>query len=238
MATFPLKPAYSFLKEKGFEKEVNIIIDSKDKFGSYNTSLRRGKIIKLLKSKKLLEEFIENCWLDGNTDEGKKEIKFRENIATRFFESKGSENDEDFEDIQNYKDKNNNFDFSKVFTYEQDLQKSLVSQAEKLFPGYVIFGNNYEGMEYVIEGKRIDLLLENKSENKLLVIELKANNADYKVYGQISMYLSLLEKKFPNKIIEGVIIAGEIDDTLKIASQRDKSLKLKSYKMLLELIDE
>ena len=236
MATFPLKPAYTFLKDKGYEKEVKKIIESKDKFGSYNTSLRRGKIIKLLKSLKLLEDFIENCWVEGNSDEGKKELKFRESIATRFFESIGSEGE--MVEYQNNDNENTNDTFSKLFTYEQDLQKSLVSQAEELFPGYVIFGNNFEGIEYIIEGKRIDLLLENKKENKLLVIELKANVADYKVYGQISMYLSLLEKKFPKKIIEGVIIAGEIDDTLKIASQRDSSLKLKSYKMSLELINE
>ena len=233
MAIFPLKPAYTFLNEKGFEKEVNKIIESKDKFGSYNSSLRRGKIIKLLKSKNLLNEFIENYWNEGDTDQGKKEIKFRENIASRFFESRGSSEEEN-----NGEDEGANDGFSKIFTYEQDLKKALVSQAEELFPGYVIYGNNFEGIEYTIEGKRIDLLLENKNENKLLVIELKANVADYKVYGQISMYLSLVEKCFPNKIIEGVIIAGEIDETLKIASQRDKSLKLKSYKMALELIDE
>jgi hypothetical protein len=236
MATFPLRPAYAFLKDKGFENDVNEIIESKDRFGSYNTSLRRGKIIKLLKSKKLLEDFIENFWVEGNSDEGKKELKFRESIATRFFESKGLDDEDN--DFPNNDNENRNDTFSKLFTYEQDLQKSLISQAEELFPDYVIFGNNFEGIEYNIEGKRIDLLLENKKENKLLVIELKANNADYKVYGQISMYLCLLEKKFPQKIIEGVIIAGEIDETLKIASQRDKSLKLKSYKMSLELVNE
>jgi hypothetical protein len=124
------------------------------------------------------------------------------------------------------------------FTYETDLQNSLVRQSEDLFPGYKIYGDNLEGIEYQIEGKRIDLLLENKSENKLLAVELKANTADFKVFGQISMYLSLLEIQFPNKIIEGIIIAGEIDNTLKIASRRDKSIKLKSYKMSLELINE
>jgi RecB family endonuclease NucS len=84
----------------------------------------------------------------------------------------------------------------------------------------------------------VNLLLENKSENKILAIELKANIADFRVFGQISMYLSLLETRFPDKTIEGIIIAGEIDNTLKIASHRDKSIKLKSYKMSLELIDE
>lgn len=127
---------------------------------------------------------------------------------------------------------------SQNFVYETDLQNSLVRQAEELFPGYKIYGEDLEGIEYQIEGKRIDLLLENISENKLLAIELKANVADFKVYGQISMYLNLLEEQFPNKIIEGIIIAGEIDNSLKIAIRRDKLVKLKSYKMSIELIDE
>ncbi|GHV88814.1 hypothetical protein AGMMS50267_11740 [Spirochaetia bacterium] len=124
------------------------------------------------------------------------------------------------------------------FTYERDLQYSLRDQAEELFAGYKIFGDNDTGVEYSIGGKRIDLLLENESENKLLAIELKADVADYKVFGQISMYLSLLEEQFPGKEITGIVIAGEIDDTLKIAAKRDKSIKLKSYKMALTLSDE
>jgi len=120
---------------------------------------------------------------------------------------------------------------SQNFMYEADLQNSLVRQAEELFPGFKIYGENLEGIEFQIEGKRIDLLLENESENKLLAIELKANIADYKIYGQISMYLNLLEEQFPDKTIEGIIIAGEIDKTLKIAIKKDKSVKLKSYKM-------
>jgi len=124
------------------------------------------------------------------------------------------------------------------FVYETDLQNSLVRQAEELFPGYKIYGDSLEGIEYQIEGKRIDLLLENDTENKLLAIELKANVADFRVYGQISMYLNLLEDQFPDRIIEGIVIAGEIDNTLKMAARRDKAVKFKSYKMSLELLDE
>ena len=124
---------------------------------------------------------------------------------------------------------------NKTFAYEKDLQNALISQTEDLFQEYTIYGNNGEGIEYNIEGKKIDLLLEHVNENKLLAIELKAEKADFKVFGQISMYLQLLEERFPDKEISGIIIAGEIDDTLKIASKRDKKVKLLSYKMKLEL---
>jgi hypothetical protein len=121
------------------------------------------------------------------------------------------------------------------FTYEKDLQNSLAYQAESLFPGYKIYGNNLDGMEYQIGGKRIDLLLENKNENKLLVIELKADVADFKAYGQICMYFGLLKKQFPNKEINGIIIAGEIDESLRNAASISDKIKLMTYKMELTL---
>jgi len=121
------------------------------------------------------------------------------------------------------------------FTYERDLQIALVRQAEKLFPKYKIFGEDLEGVEYQIEGKRIDLLLENITENNLLAIELKSGIADFKVFGQISMYLGLLKKEFPQKNIGGIIIAGKIDESLKYAVSTNENIKIMEYKMELTI---
>ena len=98
------------------------------------------------------------------------------------------------------------------FSYERDLKNSMVSQIAELFPEYKIFGNHNEGVEYLVEGKRIDLLLE-KSDGELLAVELKSGVANFKVFGQLSMYLGLLMDRFPNKQIKGCIVAGEIDLT-------------------------
>jgi len=124
------------------------------------------------------------------------------------------------------------------FSYEKDLQNSLLLQAEELFPGYKVFGDNEEGKEYPINGKRIDLLLEHKTENKLLVVELKAGLADCKTFGQISMYIGTLMQKFRDKEISGVIIAGEIDDSLKMAILSNNKIKAMTYKMKLTLETE
>jgi len=129
----------------------------------------------------------------------------------------------------------NNYEITN-FTYERDLQNSLISQAEYLFPGYKIFGKN-EGIEYIIEGKRIDLLLENKEENTFLAIELKAGEADLKVFGQISMYIGLLKRKFPDKKIKGCIIAGEIDETLKYACSTNENIVLHEYQMKISIVE-
>ncbi|MFD2606222.1 endonuclease NucS domain-containing protein [Euzebyella marina] len=123
------------------------------------------------------------------------------------------------------------------FSYEKDLKNSMVSQINELFPDYKIFGENNQGVEYLIGGKRIDILLE-KLNGELLVIELKSGIANYKVFGQISMYIGLLMDKFPDRKIQGMIIAGEMDVTLKNAIRTSDKIELKTYKMKLELNSE
>ena len=121
------------------------------------------------------------------------------------------------------------------FSYERDLQISLSLQIDKLFPNYKIFGNASEGIEYTIKNRRIDILLENKISKDLLAVELKSGEADYKVFGQISMYLGLLQEKFPNRKSKGIIIAGSIQDSLKQAVLITNKIELKTYKMNIEL---
>src|SRR5690606_10487503 len=73
------------------------------------------------------------------------------------------------------------------FSYEKDLQRTLCAQISDLFPGYRIFGEANLGVEYLISGKKIDVLLEHAQNQELLVVELKSGRADYRVFGQISM---------------------------------------------------
>lgn len=129
------------------------------------------------------------------------------------------------------------FDFSGTFTYERDLQTSLIAEIPRIFEGYSIYGEGMEGIEYSIDGKRIDVLLEQSDGNGLLAIELKAGIADFRVFGQMSMYLGLLAKDFPGREIKGVIIASEIDDSLRSACSITDRVSLKTYKMRLELED-
>ena len=121
------------------------------------------------------------------------------------------------------------------FAYERDLQTTLCAQISELFPGYKIYGFKNEGVEYVIEGRRVDVLLENIETGNLLAVELKSGVADYKVFGQISMYLGLLHDKFPDKAISGVIVAGIIDESLRQACQITDKVNLKIYRMSIEL---
>jgi len=123
------------------------------------------------------------------------------------------------------------------FAYEKDLQTSVCAQISELFPGYGIFGGNSAGIEYSISGKRIDILLERMDDRSLLVVELKSGLADYKVFGQISMYMGLLTDRFPERKISGVIVAGNIDPSLTYACATTREIRLKVYRMSIELDD-
>ena len=123
------------------------------------------------------------------------------------------------------------------FAYEKDLQTSVCAQISELFPGYGIFGGNKIGIEYSIAGKRVDILLEEQSTGHLLAVELKSGTADYRVFGQISMYIGLLTAEFPERKISGVIVAGAIDAGLKSACGTTDRVALKVYRMSVELDD-
>jgi predicted nuclease of restriction endonuclease-like (RecB) superfamily len=160
--------------------------------------------------------FLEYKNLDNKTSENSNDGKFE--LESDFIEK---------DDEENLKINN--------FTYERDLKYSMITQVGELFPGYKIFGKQGEGIEYTIGGKRIDLLLENTIENEILIIELKAGIADYNVLAQISNYYGLLSKEFPNKKIKGIIIAGEIDDSLINACSITDKIEVRKYKMKLTL---
>ncbi len=177
--------------------------------------------------------------INGNMYNGSATLKQAVNLYMSF----KKDNTNDFEDYhKNLLPENDILDeedldyieSSNNFSYEKDLKKSMVSQISELFPEYKIYGENNEGVEYIIEGKKIDILLE-KNDGNLYAIELKSGTANYKVFGQLSMYLGLLMDRFPEKEIRGCIVAGQIDHTLKSATRTTELITLKTYKMKLEL---
>ena len=124
-----------------------------------------------------------------------------------------------------------------AFAYEKDLQTALCAQVSELFPDYKIFGEELLGVEYSIGDRRIDVLLEHRTNGSLLALELKSGRADYRVFGQICMYIGLLQEQFPAKAVSGVIVAGAIDPSLKQACATTDRVTLKLYRMSIELDD-
>lgn len=152
-----------------------------------------------------------------------------------FVESRGKEYEPGISEMDEQVVDSVETDASNNFAYEKDLQTALCSHISELFPEYHIFGGLGIGVEYSIGGRRIDVLLEHEKTRDLLVVELKSGEADFKVFGQISMYIGILSRQFPERKIFGVIVAGSIDDSLVQACAITDKVSLKTYRMSIEL---
>jgi len=154
--------------------------------------------------------------------------------------SSPNQSDEIVQDVSNNDDSQDENELNlpqSNFAYERDLQTTVCAQISELFPGYKIWGESSQGVEYSVGKRRIDVLLEHIESGDLLVVELKSGFADFKVFGQISMYVGLIQKQFLNKTISGVIIAGSIDESLRQACEITDKIALKVYRMSVELED-
>ena len=111
---FSLFDAYDYLNSNGLEKECEEIKNSSDKYRSYSSTLRRAKIILLVRDKKLLDDFCKTVWISGITDKGKSRIRFFENLVIRFNSDLDGTLSEEEEEITSEESE---------FAYEKDLQK-------------------------------------------------------------------------------------------------------------------
>lgn len=69
--------------------------------------------------------------------------------------------------------------------------------------------------QYVVEGKRFDILFEDKHHRKVIV-EIKLGILSREASGQIVEYYGLLKSKFPDDLIELVLIANAVPSERRI----------------------
>ncbi|MBF8264561.1 MAG: hypothetical protein HW384_425 [Dehalococcoidia bacterium] len=71
----PLRLAWCFLTDRGLGNKADEIRNSKDTLGSYYTTLKRARVVTLLQENKILDQFVQQVWPFGNTQEGEKQIE-------------------------------------------------------------------------------------------------------------------------------------------------------------------
>ena len=227
---FSLIAAYAFLKEHGFEKEAEEIRISPDQFKSYHTTLRRAKIITLVRDNNLLDDFYQKVWTSGSTDRGKTRTKFFENLVVRFKNDQEGIEPEDDEDGEIVKEENE-------FAYENDLRNYLVRNLNVIEKGLKLYeAAGVNGEEFYIPGtaRRIDILAVDRNEN-FVVIELKVSRGYEKVIGQTLYYQSSIKTSFNQEKVRVIIIAREISEEIKVAAQYLSDFELFEYQLSLSL---
>jgi RecB family endonuclease NucS len=227
---FSFFDAYDFLNANGLEQECDEIKNSSDKFKSYSSTLRRAKIITLVRDKKLLDDFCETVWTSGLTDKGKSRIKFFENLIFRFNSDQEGTVSEDEEEDEIAREESE-------FAYEKDLQKYLVRNLSIIEKGLKLYqADGVAGEEFYIAGtsRRIDILAIDK-DNNFVVIELKVSRGYEKVVGQTLFYQSSIKTIFKQEKVRAVIVAREITSELKTATHFLPNFELFEYQLSLTL---
>ena len=223
----PLRFAYGFLTQKGFENEANEIRQSKDRYKSYRYTLPRSKVLELLEKNNLLEEFIDKYWPLGKTEKGKREIRRYKRIYDSFLNSDRSEEEEEEERIE-----------ETSFDAEEDLRDYLSNNLSVIEPRLKLFKdkNSIEGIEYPIDAdnKRVDILAIDKN-NVPVIIELKVSRGYEKVIGQCLYYKNRLKQVLNSAKVRIVIIAREITPQLEIATEDLPDVELFEYKLSVKL---
>jgi RecB family endonuclease NucS len=111
-----------------------------------------------------------------------------------------------------------------TFGLERDLQKALRSNIEQLEKSLRIIDG---GRESTTEAGRIDITAEDQQGN-IVVIELKAGDANPDCVAQILSYMGALSEK-EKKHIRGILVAGNFPPRVVFAVRAVPNLQLKKY---------
>jgi hypothetical protein len=122
---------------------------------------------------------------------------------------------------------------------ESDLESFLLADLGQLETGLRLFekdGVKGRQLEAGAAG-RIDILATD-GKRDLVVIEIKAGEADRQVCGQIQAYMGwVAEHLAGDRKVRGIIVASEFTDRLKLAARVVPSLSLKSYSVVFRFRD-
>jgi len=121
-----------------------------------------------------------------------------------------------------YFEKKNNINYTgeknKKNYGENIILNVFISQIEELFSGYKILD---------LQDRRIDLLLENN--NDLLAVKIIIGKADDSAIGPLLDFMG--EEKYDEKVIIGIIITDQIDDSLLRAIKKLNNVKVWTYSL-------
>jgi hypothetical protein len=126
-----------------------------------------------------------------------------------------------------------------AFSLEYDLENSLVANLEQLEQGLRLYNeNNMTGQQLDTKvAGRIDLLAIDKN-NDLVVIELKAEEADRQVCGQIQAYMGWVKENLAgDRKVRGIIVANDFTIRTVYAAKVVPDLSLKKYQISFKFTD-
>lgn len=116
---------------------------------------------------------------------------------------------------------------------EADLEEALATNLAQLEKGLRLYaGSSAGGRQFDAKvAGRIDLLAVDSQQN-LVVVELKAGDADREVCGQVQGYMGWVKANLAGaKGVRGIVVAREFTERAKLAATVVPGLSLKNYRV-------
>jgi len=229
---FSLPAAYQFLQDNGLGDKAIEIKTSSDKFKSYTSTLRRAKIIVLVKENNLFDRFADEVWPSGKTKKGISRTRFFENLCQRFSDDQeGITPDDDESEEESPVEETQ-------FAYEDDLRNYLANNLHIIEGGLRLYVSDTgeKGIEYLIPNtqRRIDILAIDRK-NDFVIIELKVSRGYEKTIGQVLYYQSMIKNVFKTSRVRVIIIARELSEELRMGTKYLPDFELFEYQLSLIL---
>jgi hypothetical protein len=228
----PLRLAYAFLEANGLATEATEIRTSPERLGSYTTSLRRAKIVALLRQKDLLDRFIETNWQSALMPVGKKKLKWYDQIFSKY-ETSGAavpSTNTTMEDETEAGTK---------FALEEQLRDYLAENLGILEPGLSLWPvENGDAVEFQVDeqgpSRRIDILAKDRG-GLPVIIELKVSRGHEKTIGQALYYRAKIKHRFSVERVRIFIVAAEISPELRAAASEVSDVLLFEYSLAVKV---
>lgn len=219
--TLPLRPAYAFLEAHGLGTQAEEIRKSRERLGSYTTTLKRAKIAALLQREGLLNQFVAAHWPNGSTPKGKQLLERFARIYERYTNA-GAIVDNDAEEVEEAA--------GGGFAYEEHLRDYLVDHLESLETGLELWpvGQDADAVEFPVNGRRIDILARDK-QGIPVVIELKVSRGHERTIGQCLYYRAEVRELLKHEKVRIFIVAQDIDKELIMATRELLDVVLFEY---------
>lgn len=228
----PLKLAYAFLATNSLAAEVDEIRTSPDRLGSYTTSLRRAKIIVLLRQRNLLDKFIKTSWQFALTSMGKKKLNRYDRIYAKYNQA----GDTSMSSDASAEDET---EAGTEFALEEQLRDYLAENLGILEPGLALWPvENGDAVEFQIDEqgptRRIDILAKDHG-GLPVVIELKVSRGHEKTVGQALYYRARIKNLFHVQRVRIFIVAAEISPELRAAASEVSDVLLFEYSLAVKV---
>ena len=221
----PLKSAYPFGEQKGLKARIEEIRAIEVEWDlSYNSTVRRGYVVDLLRDHNLFDEFVAQHWPAGATKWGQNQAAFYVRIKDRYEaflrgEEPAIDSTQDSDDASAPESPSEEITFS----LERDLQTALRANIEQLEEGLTIIDG---GTELATEAGRIDITARDAS-GTTVVIELKAGTAKPTIIAQVLSYMATTTGE--GESVRGILVAGDFHPRVVLAARAVPNLALKQY---------